>query len=72
MDSASKYNLLDELDEVFVCGICSDIAEEPWQHDKCGQLFCKKCLGEHGMENKCPKCQEQSRYFEDHKSQFKR
>ena len=52
-----------------VCVICLEIAEDPWQHGKCGRLLCKECLEKLGRNKPCPNCRmEQPQYFEDNKS----
>ena len=53
------------------CIECSQVAVEPWQHGKCGRLFCKLCLDQHGITNPCPECKTSEpmpRYFEDNRS----
>ena len=70
---ASKCNFVSEPDNALKCLICLDVAEEPWQHGKCGRLFCKECLDRHGMAKPCPNCRaEPPQYFEDNKSKYKR
>ena len=67
MAAAHKFNFVSEPDDSLKCLVCSKVAdEEPWQHDKCGSLFCKKCLDKHGKDKRCPNCRaEQPQYFED-------
>ena len=61
-----KYNFVSEPDDALKCLICLEIAEEPWQHDLCGKLFCKKCLNKQGKVKPCPNCRiEQPQYFVD-------
>jgi late competence protein required for DNA uptake (superfamily II DNA/RNA helicase) len=51
------------------CVICSNVAEDARQHERCGRLFCKECLEEYGNEKPCPHCgEEQPQYFADKKS----
>ena len=65
----SKYNFVSEPDDALVCVICLEIAEDPWQHGKCGKLLCMECLEKLGKNTPCPNCRmEQSQYFEDSKS----
>ena len=63
-----KYQFVSEPDDDLQCLICLEVAEEPWQHGKCGRLFCEKCLNQHGKNKPCPNCRGQSQYFEDGKS----
>ena len=68
---ASKYQLVAEPDDALKCLICLAVAEDPWQHGKCGRLFCKECLDKHGYTKPCPNCRaEQPQYFEDNKSKY--
>ena len=61
-----KYNFVSEPDDALKCLICLEVAEEPRQHEKCGRLFCKKCLDSHGKVKPCPNCRaKQPRYFID-------
>ena len=65
-----------DLDDSLRCPICIVVAQDPWQHSKCGKLFCKDCLlvydgrfssGEGSKP--CPYCMMESpTYFEDSKS----
>ena len=58
-----------EPDDALKCLICLEVAKEPWQHDKCGRLFCKECLDKYGRAKPCPNCRtEQPQYFEDTRS----
>ena len=67
--AAVKYNFISEPDSALVCVICLEVAEEPWQHGKCGRLFCRQCLEELGRNKPCPNCRTvQPQYFEDNKS----
>ena len=66
-----KYQFVSEPDNDLKCLICLKVAEEPWQHGKCGRLFCEKCLNEHGKKKPCSNCrQEQLQYLEDGRSKF--
>ena len=62
-----EYTLLDEVDAL-KCLICLDPAKNPQQHDKCGKLFCTKCLEKLGRDKPCPNCRQGSSYFDDVKS----
>ena len=65
----ASYKFVSEPDGDLVCLICLEVAEEPWQHGKCGRLFCKKCLDANGRHRPCPNCREiQPQYFEDNRS----
>ena len=69
-DGAEKYNFVSELDTALQCVICLEVAEEPWQHGKCGRLFCEQCLEKLGRDKPCPNCRmPQPQYFEDNKSE---
>ena len=64
----SKYNFIAEPDGALQCVICLDVAEDPWQHSKCGRLLCKECLEKYGRDKPCPNCRmEQPLYFEDNR-----
>ena len=53
------------------CLICSSVAKDPWQHGKCGSLFCKTCIDKYGEREPCLKCgMEQPQYFEDNRSKY--
>ena len=66
-----KYNFVSEADDALKCLICLEVAEEPWQHGKCGRLFCKECLDKHGKVQPCPNCRvKQPQYFPDNKSEL--
>ena len=43
-DALEKYRFLSEPDDALKCLICLGVAEEPWQHGKCGRLFCEDCI----------------------------
>ena len=61
-----KFSFVSEPDDSLKCLICLEVAEEPWEHDMCGRLFCKECLDRHGKDKPCPNCRaEQPQYFED-------
>ena len=69
--TVSVGDFLSEPDDALKCLICLEVAEEPWQHDKCGRLFCRKCLDMHGKDKPCPNCRtEQPQYFEDARSKY--
>ena len=61
------YKFINSPSDALKCLICLDeVASDPWQHDKCGKLFCKKCLEGVGKNKPCPNCREnRPRYFED-------
>ena len=65
-----EYTLLDEVDAL-KCLICLDLASDPQQHEKCGKLFCRKCLEKLGRDKPCPNCRQSSSYFDDIKSKCK-
>ena len=66
-----KYNFVSEPDDALKCLISLEVAEEPWQHGKCGRLFCKACLDTYGKDKPCPNCKmERPQYFEDNKSEL--
>ena len=65
------YTFIKEPDGSLKCRLCHKIAREPWQHGKCGKLFCKKCIDEQEKEAPCPACKtEDPQYFEDSRSKF--
>ena len=65
----AKHNFVSEPEDDLVCLICLEVAEEPWQHGKCGRLLCKKCLEKLGNDKPCPNCREiRPQYFEDNRS----
>ena len=68
-----EYKFLDEVSSAgFRCYLCSKVARSPYQHCKCGTLFCFECLQEYGMFNKpCKRCNEtRPQYFEDNRSEY--
>ena len=68
--SGYDCNFVTEPDEGLKCLICLSVARDPWQHGKCGRLFCQKCIEKHGRNKPCPLCREdQPLYFEDNKSE---
>ena len=67
----SKYKYTSEPPDDLKCLICLEVATEPWQHSKCGRLFCEECLDKHGWVKSCPHCRmEKPLYFEDSRSKF--
>ena len=65
-----ECNFVSEPDDALKCLICLAVARDPWQHGKCGRLFCEKCLNEYGKDKPCPNCRtEEPVYFEDNKSE---
>ena len=68
--ATSKYKLVTPASDCLLCPVCLDVASDPWQHDKCGKVFCRECLEQHGKDQPCPNCRKrQPRYFEDTKSE---
>ena len=65
----SSYNLIDEPAEDLKCLVCEGVALQPWQHGKCGRLFCKQCLEDYGKDKPCPECKTEPQYFEDSRSE---
>lgn len=64
------YQFVSEPDEALMCLICMEVAKEPWQHAKCGRLFCKRCLESYGSSKPCPTCRAaRPSYFEDNRSE---
>ncbi len=60
-----------EPNDVLKCLICFELCEDPWQHEKCGRLFCRKCVEDYGREKPCPNCREKRpKYFEDNRSKL--
>ena len=69
IQSVEKYIYVSEPADALKCPICLAVAEEPWQHGKCGKLFCDYCIEKYGKHKPCPYCKkEQPQYFEDSKS----
>ena len=61
-----------EPDDALLCQICTDVADDPKQHEKCGRLFCKKCLEEYGKGKPCPNCRTLwPKYFTDARSKYR-
>ena len=73
--SRSEFEFLTPPDADLECRICHQVAREPWQHGKCGRLFCKECLDSRGESLPCPECNNTSEepwpvvYFEDTRSE---
>ena len=68
-DTFEKYTFLSEPDDALKCLICLGVADNPWQHGKCGRLFCEDCIEKYGNHQPCPNCKmEQPQYFEDSRS----
>ncbi len=66
-----KYKFLSETSDALSCPICLEVAEEPWQHSKCGRIFCKGCLDKYGRDKPCAHCRKESpQYFEDSRGEF--
>ncbi len=69
--SGDKYRFLSEPDDAFKCLICLEVAEEPWQQENCGRLFCQECLDKYGRDKPCPNCRrKQPQYFRDNRSEL--
>ena len=66
-NAQAEYTFLEEPDAL-KCLICLDVANDPQQHDKCGKLFCRKCLEGLKLSKNCPNCRQGSNYFDDAKS----
>jgi late competence protein required for DNA uptake (superfamily II DNA/RNA helicase) len=43
----ADYNYSSKPDINLKCARCLKVAEDPYQHDQCGQLFCRECLEKH-------------------------
>ena len=72
-NSAKDYDYMftSEPDDALKCLICLSVAKDPWQHGKCGRLFCKNCIDKNGKSKPCPNCRmEQPQYFEDTRSKY--
>ena len=66
-----KYKFVSEPGDEFICLICLEVAEEPWQHVDCGRLLCKKCLDKLGKDKPCPYCRKQRpQFFPDNRGKF--
>ena len=64
-----ECNFVSEPDDSLKCLICLAIARDPWQHGKCGRLFCESCLNSYGKHNPCPNCRMKGpQYMEDTRS----
>lgn len=65
-----KYKLITPSSDSLHCPVCLDVADDPWQHDMCGKVFCRKCIEQYGKKKPCAHCRgEQPLYFEDTKSE---
>ena len=67
-----EYRFLEEVSAGFRCYLCSNVARTPYQHGKCGTLFCFQCLQEYGMFTMpCKQCKApRPQYFEDNRSEY--
>ena len=64
-----ECTFISEPDDSLKCLLCLAVARDPWQHGKCGRLFCYECLKKYGKDKPCPNCRmKQPLYFEDCKS----
>ena len=69
MAASREYNFVNEPDRDLKCAICLDVVRDPLQHEECGKLFCKECIGRYGRDKPCPHCRtEGSRYYRDIRS----
>ena len=67
----SVYNFVSEPDDTLKCLVCLEVARDPWQHGKCGRLFCEQCLDQYGKGQPCPNCRmKKPMYLEDTKSKL--
>ena len=67
--AADKFNFVSEPDDALICPICLEVADDPRQHQRCGRLFCRKCLDKYGRYRPCPCCRTvKPLYFADTKS----
>jgi late competence protein required for DNA uptake (superfamily II DNA/RNA helicase) len=66
-----KYNFVQEPEDDLKCIICSNVAEDPMQHVKCGKLFCKECLENEGRDQPCPSCKMDAEFYPDTRSEYK-
>lgn len=66
-----QYKFISEPSDDLKCLVCLEVAEDPWQHSKCGKLFCNKCLDDYGRQKPCPNCRMTCpQYFEDSRSEL--
>ena len=71
LETGYECNFVSEPDDSLKCLICLAVARDPWQHGKCGRLFCEKCICKHGKNKPCPNCRmEQPQYLEDTRSKW--
>ena len=65
---ASRFTFVSKPNDDLLCPICSNVAEEPWQHGQCGRLFCKVCLDKYGKSKPCVFCKAKDpQYFLDNR-----
>ena len=58
------YHFITEPEDDLNCLICVKVASNPWQHDGCGKLVCRKCIEQYGVDKPCPFCEDDNpRYF---------
>ena len=70
LQTGYECNFVSEPDDVLKCLICLAVARDPWQHVKCGRIFCQNCLNRYGKNKPCPNCRmEPPMYMEDARSQ---
>jgi late competence protein required for DNA uptake (superfamily II DNA/RNA helicase) len=69
VDYKNKFSFIAEPESDLLCMICLEVATDPWQHNKCGRLYCKECLKKYGRNKPCPNCRkEHPKYFNDNRS----
>ena len=69
LNSGYECNFVSEPDDSLKCLICLAVARDPWQHGKCGRLFCRSCLFRLPRDEPCPNCRiKKPKYMEDNKS----
>ena len=49
------------------CQVCKEVAAEPYQHGRCGKLFCSACLN---RDRPCSYCGESKGFFRDERSKL--
>jgi hypothetical protein len=69
VDYRNRFSFRAEPDSGLQCVICLELPTDPWQHNKCGRLFCRECLKRYGRDKPCPNCRRnRPQYFDDNKS----
>ncbi len=59
------YNFTKDLADELKCMVCSDVADNPKQHEECGKLICKECIKKRGEDQPCLECGTEGPYFSD-------